>query len=361
VSILFKGNFGEVWREEQLTYLGKMVNCPVPIDRTNHLNKFHKNFAPIPTDFSDAQSWEYCCYTRAEQLWNIGKPITLFWSGGIDSTVAFLTLRDTMAITDTLHIRYTQESIDEFPNLYEDIKMFSSPIPSNNFFDLSALDPDHVFVTGECGDQVFGSDVLEKHADELNETWDSVLNWDILWPSNKINKQPDENIRLKMYEVIEKHIDRCPIKLENVFDLLWWINFSIKWEYVNRRIFVLFYKNINLHKNYSFFNTQDFQKWSLANHSIKHKNTWMTYKQPAKDFIKTVTGDIEYQRSKLKEASLQKLMNDDLREARWGVSTETGYTHHKDKIFLLLDDGRFWKYKNSDKIPNEVVEELRIV
>ena len=105
----------------------------------------------------------------------------------------------------------------------------------------------------------------------------------------KSNKQPDENIRLKMYEVIEKHINRCPIKLENVFDLLWWINFSIKWEYVNRRIFVLFYKNINLHKNYSFFNTQDFQKWSLANHSIKHKNTWMTYKQPAKDFIKRIT------------------------------------------------------------------------
>ena len=118
MSILYKGNIGGEMKEEELTLLARLVMCAMPIDRTNHLNKFHKNFAPIPTDFSDAQSWEYCCYTRAEELWNIGKPITLFWSGGIDSTVAFLALRDTMAITDTLHIRYTQESIDEFPNLY---------------------------------------------------------------------------------------------------------------------------------------------------------------------------------------------------------------------------------------------------
>ena len=107
MSILYKGNIGGEMKEEELTLLARLVMCAMPIDRTNHLNKFHKNFAPIPTDFSDAQSWEYCCYTRAEELWNIGKPITLFWSGGIDSTAAFLSLRDTMSIGDKLHIRYT--------------------------------------------------------------------------------------------------------------------------------------------------------------------------------------------------------------------------------------------------------------
>tara|TARA_A100001011_G_scaffold4725_1_gene5462 strand:- start:107 stop:1168 length:1062 start_codon:yes stop_codon:yes gene_type:complete len=353
MSILYKGNIGGEMKEEELTLLARLVKCAMPIDRTNHLNKFHKNFAPIPTDFSDAQSWEYCCYTRAEELWNIGKPITLFWSGGIDSTAAFLSLRDTMSIGDKLHIRYTQESIDEFPNLYEDIKVFSSPILTNKeFFDTKALEPDHVFVTGECGDQVFGSDVLEKHEHELNEPWETVVEWPNLWAA-PLKKQPDQSDRLKLFAVLEKHIPRCPIEVKNVFDLLWWINFSIKWEYVNRRIFVRFFDNANLHKNYSFFNTQDFQKWSLANHSIKHKNTWMTYKQPAKDFIKRITGDKEYQRSKLKEASLLKLVDDDLRETR--------FKWNDDKIFLLLDDGRFWKYKDRNNIPNEVIEELRIV
>ena len=79
----------------------------------------------------------------------------------------------------------------------------------------------------------------------------------------------------------------------------------------------------------------------------------MTYKQPAKDFIKRITGDKEYQRSKLKEASLLKLVDDDLRETR--------FKWNDDKIFLLLDDGRFWKYKDRNNIPNEVIEELKIV
>ena len=79
----------------------------------------------------------------------------------------------------------------------------------------------------------------------------------------------------------------------------------------------------------------------------------MTYKQPAKDFIKRITGDIEYQRSKLKEASLVKLVNDDLRKTR--------FDWNDDKLFLLLDDGRFWKYGEIENIPNEVIEELKIV
>ena len=79
----------------------------------------------------------------------------------------------------------------------------------------------------------------------------------------------------------------------------------------------------------------------------------MTYKQPAKDFIERITGDKEYQRSKLKEASLLKLVDDDLRETR--------FKWNDDKIFLLLDDGRLWKYKDRNNIPNEVIEELKIV
>ena len=215
-----------------------------------------------------------------------------------------------------------------------------------------ALEPYHVFVTGECGDQVFGSDVLEKHEHELNEPWETVVEWPKLWAA-PLKKPANQSDRLKLFAVLEKHIPRCPIEVKNVFDLLWWINFSIKWEYVNRRIFIRFFDNANLHKNYSFFNTQDFQKWSLANHSIKHKNTWMTYKQPAKDFIERITGDKEYQRSKLKEASLLKLVDDDLRETR--------FKWNDDKIFLLLDDGRLWKYKDRNNIPNEVIEELKIV
>ena len=42
----------------------------------------------------------------------------------------------------------------------------------------------------------------------------------------------------------------------------------------------------------SFFNTDDFQKWSIVNHDVKHGGTWKTYKQPAKDYINKYVKDI---------------------------------------------------------------------
>ena len=72
-----------------------MVNTSYVVDRTGHANNFNFVYNPIPTNFDNVLSWKECCLKRAEELWKIGKPITLFWSGGIDSTVAFCALRET--------------------------------------------------------------------------------------------------------------------------------------------------------------------------------------------------------------------------------------------------------------------------
>ena len=106
---------------------------------------------------------------------------------------------DSTDIKKVLQINETQESIDEFPKLYDEIKKFSSPIINNKeFFNTKALEPDHVFVTGECGDQVFGSDVLEKHEHELNEPWETVVEWPKLWaaPLKKPANQSDPRLRI---------------------------------------------------------------------------------------------------------------------------------------------------------------------
>ena len=339
---------------EELSFLGRMVNCPIPVDRTDRLNKLRWDFTPIPKDFSDAKTWEECCYSRAQELWSLGKPITLFWSGGIDSSVAFLSLRETMSIKDELHVRYTQESIDEFPILYNDVKEFSSPFLSSSidFFAPDFLNQDHIFVTGECGDQVFGTDAVKRYENEMNEPWKNVLYFKNLWLPDSIN-QPDSTDRFKILSLLEQYILKCPIEIKTVFDIYWWLSFSIKWEYVSKVIFLIFFKNDgkDLHKNYCFFNTQDFQKWSLANHDMKHKNTWLSYKQPAKDFIYKFTGDKEYQKNKLKEPSLMKLCDEEFVRSRWGNGDWT-----EDQLFLLLDDGRFWR--RGDTIPKEVLAKL---
>ena len=72
-----------------------MANTSHVVDRTGHANNFNFVYDPIPTNFDNVLSWKECCLKRAEELWKIGKPITLFWSGGIDSTVVFCALRET--------------------------------------------------------------------------------------------------------------------------------------------------------------------------------------------------------------------------------------------------------------------------
>ena len=58
----------------------------------------------------------------------------------------------------------------------------------------------------------------------------------------------------------------------------------------------------------SFFNKENFQKWSIVNHDIKHGGTWETYKQPAKDYINKYIKDETYRKNKTKEPSLIKVL-----------------------------------------------------
>eukprot|EP00479_Gromia_sphaerica_P004353 TRINITY_DN15112_c0_g1_i1.p1 TRINITY_DN15112_c0_g1~~TRINITY_DN15112_c0_g1_i1.p1 ORF type:complete len:105 (+),score=8.93 TRINITY_DN15112_c0_g1_i1:68-382(+) len=55
------------------------------------------------------------------------------------------------------------------------------------------------------------------------------------------------------------------------------------------------------------FRTEDFQKWSLANHAVKmpDKNKWETYKLPLKEYIYDLTNDKEYFKVKVKVGSLR--------------------------------------------------------
>ena len=104
----------------------------------------------------------------------------------------------------------------------------------------------------------------------------------------------------------------------------------------------------DMHKNCSFYNTVDFQKWSMYFHDLKHQNTRITHKQPAKDFIYKFIGDKDYQTYKTQEPSILKHF-----DSAWVSSRFKS----KDCLKLLLDDGRFWR--DEDIIPEDVLNECR--
>src|SRR5207244_48154 len=102
----------------------------------------------------------------------------------------------------------------------------------------------------------------------------------------------------------------------NVNDHLWWINFSLKWQLV-QLFSVAFAAKRNtagitseylMSHHISFFDTDEFQLWSMNNADKKIKNTWKSYKYTCKDVIYEFTRDKAYRDNKVKRGSRLRLL-----------------------------------------------------
>lgn len=92
----------------------------------------------------------------------------------------------------------------------------------------------------------------------------------------------------KWVEWMEQQTSRAPIPIVSVFDYLWWISFSMKWQHVALRILSVDGERDRavLRERYErtvhFFNSEEFQQWSLRNQHRNRKmgdiNKWSTYK-----------------------------------------------------------------------------------
>jgi len=165
--------------------IGKILRKPRPVDRTGKFNILNMTYSPIPIVGSWNKDFEECCMSRAKEFWKMNKPITLFWSGGIDSSVALISLLESKNNTDILNIRYTKSSIEEFPEMWEKlIKDKNNPIHDKDVIDKELFeDHDIIKITGECGDQVFGSQGgrnekiigINSGFDYINEDWETIF------------------------------------------------------------------------------------------------------------------------------------------------------------------------------------------
>ena len=341
---------------------GQLVQAYMPVDRTGHSNPFHMSYNPIPKFKKFNKSWEECCMEAARDLWKLGKPIELFWSGGIDSSGVLIALLETKSDSDVLNIRYTQDSIDEFPLMWEKmVKDKNDPLPHKEMLDSSLFENhDVIKVTGECGDQCFGSDALHANLDKHAKDWETVFSW----PNGKLfNTKPDvpkdtqenyEYKKMQLAEILFEHVDHSPVKIKTIFDLFWWCNFCFKWQDVDSRMIFTFSDTSDWRSTISFFNTENFQKWSIVNHDIKHGGTWETYKQPAKDYINKYIKDETYRKNKTKEPSLIKVLAGAV-DGKYDYEYRQKRRDDPSRFKLVLDDGRFWR--KDEKVPDEIYEE----
>lgn len=260
---------------------------------------------PLPA-LCDARGRELLARAQTLDL-----PLRVLWSGGIDSTatlVAVLKAAADAGDVGRVSVFLSRHSVREYPAFFR--RVIRPRLRYTKKSDIKqALTPDALIVTGEHGDQIFGSvlagDYLRdgrwyRPADRrLFAPWPAVL-------PTALAKRLGKREATRALDFLRPQLERSPLPLDSLFDLLWWVNFSMKWQSVTLRLAALRPDRYSVLRQRlgHFFRSDDFQRWSLANHEYKIGADWPSYKMPLKRYIDDYFPDPAYLAGKTKQASL---------------------------------------------------------
>lgn len=281
-----RNDYNSFWQPICSMYGGNIL------DRTNTLsfgNFNYKTLTAIPQMRTLNYTFKELSDMRGEILGSLAEnnncKINLMWSGGIDSTVAAVSFMKSELARKHLVILLNKTSIGEYPLFFNDYiknKVNYEIVDSPKNF----LKYEDINVTGEIGDQLFGSAMFTT-----------------AFRAEKLFLKPETFFSKEFLDVMQPQIVYSPYELKEVKDYLWWMNFSLKYQNVQLRIYpsvFMPYGGIT-----HFFDTEDFQLWAMNNPDNKIKDTMSSYKWPAKDYIFEYTKDSLYRDNKLKVGSLR--------------------------------------------------------
>ena len=225
-----------------------------------------------------------------------GRKIAVSWSGGIDSTAALCAVMDVLKPED-ITVLMNDKSISEYPKFYADhvdgkMNVITMPEYAVEATLNDVVNQGYVIITGEIGDQMFGSIKYMEYTDQadLMNPWQDVLEG--LSDSSKA-----------MYMNL---VATCPVPMTTVKMFWWWFNYVFKYQGVQLRMMISA-PDTALNENvFHFFDNADWNDWCLyTDQEIRYPGTDpLLYKKPLKDFILEKTGDQDYYDTKGKVRSL---------------------------------------------------------
>lgn len=304
---------------EKFCHLFKMFSLElVSIDRSGTI-KFPirtEILSPLPEFKIMKKTFSEICSERAKQLIekidDNNQKIYVFYSGGIDSTLVLVSLLKVVNEEQKKRIvvLMSEESVKENPVFFE--RHINNKLCVENisiFPDLIGVDD--VFVSGENSEDLFCINIFTEFRrlygiSKLNENYSRETIIDFF---NSRNEKEEYNIF--WVDLIERVCSKSPIKLKTFLHYFWWIGFCFRWQTCQYK-FIMFVKEKNkakvnhkyMKENFiTFFDTIDFQLWSMNNLDLKIKDTWKSYKYLAKDIIYEFDGNEEYWKNKIKVPS----------------------------------------------------------
>jgi hypothetical protein len=288
------------------------------LDRTGGLQQpIHQSLyevCALPT-LREAMSYKECCDARAVELIEhsrkVGKPLGIMWSGGIDSTNILVSLMRNYSIAelkDCVKIILSTEARKENNEFYKHYVL-----PNFEFINSETLpwlfDGSLIIVSGEFNDQLFGSDMMRPFILKYGEDFKSKFNKDTMFKYIS-NAMDDAGVASVLCDSILASSDKVGITLEKNSDWFWWLNFCYKWQNVHFRIYNIAMETTHINSEWDkthvkhFYQSEEFQLWSMNNPQVREIADWKLYKREAKQLIYEFDMNERYYLNKIKMPSL---------------------------------------------------------
>lgn len=221
---------------------------------------------PIPSATNFNLSFSEVVETRAKQLLDLGKPINVSWSGGLDSTFILFTLLHYANDKTQIKVYGTYSSIIESGHMFDKYikNTFKYDIHTNTSYENNYrnIPANEIVVTGSPGNDIFYKDIdspINKY-DSWMRFRNPIDNPIFVYVDQPYEKVLDDS----NLEFLEEFIKKSPRKIETLQDLRWWVCFCFNWYTTLYNTSVGVGPDIAT-KTHAFYNTDDFQLWSMYN------------------------------------------------------------------------------------------------
>lgn len=261
----------------------------------------------------EAESFARLCDARGREIVAEaearGCTIQVLWSGGIDSTTALIGVikaAEARGCAGRVHVLLSMDSVLEYPEFYLEVIDGRHAVQPVGQPISRALDPDALNLTGEHGDQLFGSQLLAPYV----RRGVAGSGWRDLLPLVMLERLRDPWAVRRAWELARPVLEAAPMPIRSLFDALWWLNFTLKWQDVSvRMVGVRGTDAPRLAGSLRhFFRTEPFQQWAMRSTPGRPVGRWVDYKLPAKRYVRDFTGNERYFRQKIKEDSLRNVL-----------------------------------------------------
>jgi len=298
------------------------------IDRTQSIPHFldiDYSYCPIPNDKTFNLDFHTVTKNRCIELLSLGKQINVSWSGGLDSTYVLFSLYNYADDKSQIKVYATYNSIIESGDLFDRfIKNKINYTIKPNYTSFTKYSENNcIYVTGSMSNQLF------YHGLTYNKNRDPILQFKD-YTLHKIHDAYDETLYKvadlclgtvltdDCLQFLEPLIQNSVKPISTIQDLRWYLNFNCYWYNVLTNAYVGLEKD-KINRIHAFFNTDEFQLWSINN------------KDPV-----TKTGDYTDERWQIRETISEYIK-------------DSYFSKNKKKITSVLSPLRSnWLYLSSD-------------